>query len=157
MIGFLPIHTKTGLRPPLRWAMTAPANHPSRGLTERRPAMPDHVSRSASSHFTTSSLTLATPNMRLTFERPDAGTELVRTVSGANPPSSVEVRFEPLTSSEQLTGQPTMWCNAPGPGQALVYNVPVPAPGGTTSGTLTVTSTAGGGGTLIPVKVKHNV
>lgn len=121
--------------------------------------MPDHVSRSVPSRLTTSSLTLAKPNMRLTFERPDAGTELVRTVSGANPPATVEIRFEPLTATEQLSGQPTMWCNTPGPGQALVYNVPVPAPGGTTTGTLTVTSstTAGGGGTLIPVKVKHNV
>lgn len=137
--------------------MTGARQPPARGSTEQRPAMPDHVSRSASSRLTTSSLTLANPNMRLTFERPDAGTELVRTVSGANPPSTVEIRFEPLTATEQLSGQPTTWCNAPGPGQALVYNVPVPAPGGTTSGTLTVTSTAGGGGTLIPVKVKHNV
>lgn len=118
--------------------------------------MPDHASRSPSS-FTTSSLTLGTPNMRLTFERPDAGTELVRTVSGANAPSSVEIRFEPMTPSEQLTGQPTVWCNAPAPGQALVYNVPVPEIGGTTSGTLTVTSSAGGGGTHIPIKVKHNL
>lgn len=119
--------------------------------------MPDHVSRSASSRLTTSSLTLiGAPNMRLTFERPDAGTELVRTVSGANPPTTVEVRFEPLTATEQLTGQPTLWCNAPGPGQSLVFNVPVPAVGGTTSGTLTVSSTAGGGGTIFPIKIKHN-
>ena len=117
--------------------------------------MPDHVSRSLTS-FTTPSLTLGTPNMRLTFERPDAGTELVRTVSGANAPSTVEIRFEPLTATEQLSGQPTTWCNSPGPGQALVYNVPVPVIGGTTSGTLTVTSSVGGSGTLIPVKIKHN-
>lgn len=121
--------------------------------------MPDHASSSATAHtrLTTSALTLAKPNMRLTFERPDAGTELVRTVSGANPPATVEVRFEPLTASEQLVGQPTLWCNAPGPGQPLVYNVPVPAPGTTTSVTLTVTSSASASGTLIPVKVKHNV
>jgi hypothetical protein len=136
--------------------MNGARQSPSWDLTEQRPAMPDHASRSASS-FTTSSLTLGTPNMRLTFERPDAGTELVRTVSGANAPSSVEIRFEPMTPSEQLTGQPTLWCNVPAPGQALVYNVPVPAIGGITSGTLTVTSSAGGGGTLIPVKVKHNL
>ena len=122
--------------------------------------MPDHASRSATTSLTSSSLTLATPKMRLTFERPDVGTELVRTVSGANPPSTVEVRFEPLSPTEQLSGQPTMWCNAPGPGQALVYNVPVPALGGTTSGTLTVTSSAsssGGSGLVVPVKIKHGV
>lgn len=122
--------------------------------------MPDHASRSATTSLTSSSLTLATPKMRLTFERPDVGTELVRTVSGANPPSTVEVRFEPMSPTEQLSGQPTMWCNAPGPGQALVYNVPVPALGGTTSGTLTVTSSAsssGGSGLVVPVKIKHGV
>lgn len=122
--------------------------------------MPDHASRSATSSLTSSPLTLATPKMRLTFERPDVGTELVRTVSGANPPSTVEVRFEPMSPTEQLSGQPTMWCNAPGPGQALVYNVPVPALGGTTSGTLTVTSSAsssGGSGLVVPVKIKHGV
>ena len=121
--------------------------------------MPDHASRSSNpNRLRATSLTLATPpNMRLTFERPDAGTELVRTVSGANPPSTVEVRFEPLSPTEQLSGQPTAWCNAPGPGQALVYNVPVPAVGGTTSGTLTVTSTSSPSGTFIPVKVKHNI
>ena len=119
--------------------------------------MPDHASRSPSSTLTSSTLTLGSqPNMRLTFERPDAGTELVRTVSGSHPPSTVEIRFEPLTPTEQLAGQPTSWCNAPGPGQPLVYNVPV-AVGGTTSGTLTVSSSAGGGGTHIPIKVKHNV
>jgi hypothetical protein len=121
--------------------------------------MPDHVSRSPSSSLVgTSSLTLVTfPNMRLTFERPDAGTELVRTVSGPNPPSTVEVRFEPLSPSEQLFGQPTAWCNTPAPGQTLVYNVPVPAVGGTTTGTLAVTSTTSPAGTLIPVKIKHNL
>lgn len=120
--------------------------------------MPDHASRTPSSRLTSSSFTVGKPNMRLTFERPDVGTELVRTVSGSNPPSTVEIRFEPLTPTEQLAGQPTTWCNAPGPGQPLVYNVPVPAPGGTTSGTLTVTSSSsGGGGTLIPIKIKHNV
>lgn len=121
--------------------------------------MPDHASRSPNpTTLRATPLTLVTrPNMRLTFERPDAGTELVRTVSGANPPPTVEVRFEPLSPTEQLFGQPTAWCNAPGPGQALVYSVPVPAPGGTTSGTLTVTSTSSPAGTLIPVKVKHNV
>jgi hypothetical protein len=121
--------------------------------------MPDHASRSLNpNRLRDNSLTLVTrPNMRLTFERPDAGTELVRTVSGANPPSTVEVRFEPLSPSEQLVGQPSLWCNTPAPGQALVYNVPVPAPGSITSGTLTVTTSAGGGGTLIPIKIKHNL
>lgn len=120
--------------------------------------MPDHASHSASSRLTSSTLTVGKPNMRLTFERPDAGTELVRTVSGANPPSTVEVRFEPMSPTEQLSGQPTTWCNSPAPGQPLVYQVPVPAPGGTTSGTLTVTSSvSGGGGLVVPVKIKHGV
>lgn len=136
--------------------MTGARQLPSGNSTHQRPAMPDHASRSPSSRLTSSTLTLGKPNMRLTFERPDAGTELVRTVSGSNPPSTVEIRFEPLTPTEQLAGQPTTWCNAPGPGQPLVYNVPVPAPGATTTGTLTVTSSSSSGGTLIPVKIKHN-
>ena len=121
--------------------------------------MPDHATRSASSDLRISAREprAENPNMRLTFERPDAGTELVHTVSGANPPSSVEVRFEPLAPNEQLVGQPSAWCNSPSPGQALIYRVPVPGPGGTTSGTLVVTSSSSSGGTLIPIKIKHNV
>jgi hypothetical protein len=120
--------------------------------------MPDHVSRPSSSDPRISSLSLTSdpPNMRLSFERPDAGTELVRTVSGSNPPTSIEVLFEPLSPTERLTGQPTAWCNSPGPGQTLVYQVPVTS-GGTTSGTLTVTSTSSPAGIQVPIKVKHNV
>jgi hypothetical protein len=118
--------------------------------------MPDHVSR-ASNNPRVNALALSTPpNMRLSFERPDVGTELVRTVSGSNPPSSVEVRFEPLTPSEQLVGQPSSWCNTPSAGQALVYRVPVTS-GGTTSGTLTVTSNTSPAGIQVPIKVKHNI
>lgn len=114
--------------------------------------MPDH----ASSSTPLTGLVLATPpNMRLVFERPDDGTDLVRTVTGVNPPPTVEVRFEPLVATERLSGQPSQWCNSPGPGQALVYAVPV-AVGGTTSGTLAVSSTATGVITQIPIKVKHN-
>lgn len=121
--------------------------------------MPDHVSRSPSPNSRVAALELTTtsPNMRLSFERPDTGTELVRTVSGSNPPTSVEVRFEPLSPTEQLIGQPTSWCNSPSAGQALVYKVPVPSVGGTTSGTLTVTSTSSGSGIVVPIKVKHNL
>lgn len=120
--------------------------------------MPDHVSRSASSSLSPNPLVLTTtpPNMRLVFERPDAGTELVRTVSGPNPPASVEVRFEPLTATERLVGQPSTWCNAPSPGQALVYAVPVTV-GGTTTGTLTVTSTSSAAGIQVPITLKHNL
>lgn len=95
--------------------------------------------------------------MRLTFERPADGTALVRTVSGPNPPTTVEVRFEPLSPTEQLVGQPTAWCNVPSAGQALVYNVPVPSIGGTTSGTLIVTAVASGAGIQVPIKIKHNL
>jgi len=117
--------------------------------------MPDHASRSPNPR-TSSLVTTTPPNMRLIFERPDAGTELVRTVTGPNPPATVEVRFVPLAATERLVGQPSAWCNAPGPGQDLVYAVPVTV-SGTTSGTLTVTSTSSPAGTLIPVKIKHNV
>jgi hypothetical protein len=131
---------------------------PSRGPTQQSPSMPDHISRSASSRLSPnpSSLTIESPKMRLVFERPADGTELVRTVSGSNPPTTVEVRFEPLSPTEQLVGQPTPWCNTPGPGQALVYAVPVTV-GGTTSGTLTVSVPSSGIITQIPIKVKHNV
>jgi len=123
--------------------------------------MPDHVSRrpgSGPSNLRVDSLepTTTTPNMRLSFERPDVGTELVRTVSGSTPPASVEVRFEPLTPSEQLTGLPSSMCNAPGPGQALVYRVPVSINGITTE-TLEVSSSISGAQIRVPIKVKHNV
>jgi hypothetical protein len=115
--------------------------------------MPDHASSSPNPR---TGLVLATPpNMRLVFERPDDGTELVHAVTGVNPPLTVEVRFEPLTATERLSGEPSQWCNSPDPGQALVYAVPV-ALGGITSGTLKVGSTSTGVITQIPIKVKHN-
>jgi hypothetical protein len=118
--------------------------------------MPDHVSRSANLRATTLALTSTPPEMRLVFERPDNGTELVRTVTGSSPPATVEVRFEPLTPTERLFGQPGTWCNAPAAGQPLIYGVPVTV-NGTTSGTLTVTSTSSSVGIQVPIKVKHNV
>lgn len=115
--------------------------------------MPDHASRSPNPR---TGLVRATPaNMRLVFERPDDGTELVRTVTGVNPPPTVEIRFEPLVATERLSGQPSQWCNSPGAGESLIYAVPV-AVDGTTSGTLTVSSTTTGVITQIPIKVKHN-
>lgn len=130
---------------------------PPWGPTQQSLAMPDHASRSTPSNLrsTAMSLTAESPNMRLVFERPADGTELVHAISGPNPPTTVEVRFEPATPTERLVGQPTAWCNAPGPGQPLVYGVPVPSPGGTTTGTLTVSS--GGTGIQVPIKIKHNL
>ncbi len=94
--------------------------------------------------------------MRMIFERPASGTELVRSLAGPNPPATVEIRFEPLSPTDRLTGLPTAWCNAPSIGQALVYNVPVTQQG-TTTGTLTVSSPASGTATNIPVRIKHDV
>jgi hypothetical protein len=120
--------------------------------------MLDHVSSESSTLRPTSlSLTAESPKMRLTFEKPDDGTTLIRTVSGPNPPTTIEIRFEPMSPTEQLVGQPTAWCNAPSAGQALVYNVPVPSPGAITSGTLTVTASISGAGIQVPIKIKHNL
>lgn len=96
--------------------------------------------------------------MRLIFDGPDNGTELVRTVTGSSPPSTAEVTFEPGSSTETLSGQPTAWCNTPGAGKPLVFNVPVPAAGGTTTGTLTVTSSTSGSSVVrIPITIKHGL
>lgn len=120
--------------------------------------MLDHFSPTSSTlRSNTLSLPAESPKMRLTFERPDDGTTLVRTVSGPNPPATVEIRFEPLSATEKLVGQPSAWCNAPSAGQALVYNVPVPSPGATTSGTLTVTASLSGAGIQVPIRIKHNL
>lgn len=120
--------------------------------------MPDHASRSISPSLRSTALlvTPMSPNMRLVFERPADGTDLVRDLSGPNPPATVEIRFEPSTPTEQLVGQPTAWCNVPGPGQALVYAVPV-TPSGTTSDTLKVSSPATGAGIQVPIKIKHGL
>ncbi len=97
--------------------------------------------------------------MRLIFAGPDSGTELVRTVSGSTAPSTVEVSFEPLTTSDQLVGEPTGWCNTPGAGQALVFDVPAPANPGDpdTLGTLKI-SKAGSNDvpTRIPIRIVHS-
>ncbi|MCX4246762.1 hypothetical protein [Paraliomyxa miuraensis] len=93
--------------------------------------------------------------MKLVFEGPNTGTALVRTVSGANPPSTAPVVFEPGSSTEQLSGQPASLCNSPAAGEPLVFTLPVPSSGASTT-TLTVSSsTSSGPGIRIPVTIKH--
>lgn len=133
-----------------------------RGVTQKTFAMPDDLSRSPSARLSpnpaaTSSATVQVPNMRLVFDQPADGTTLTRSISGPNPPATVEVRFEPQSSSEQLIGQPTQWCNAPGPGQPLIYNVPVPGAGNQATNTLTVSSTVTQAGIRVPITIKHGV
>ncbi len=96
--------------------------------------------------------------MRLIFESPDTGTKIVRTVSGSNPPSTVEVRFEPLSSSDRLIGQPAAWCNTPSVGQPLVFDVPTPATPSDpdTDDDLIISKAAGGNAIRVPILVKHN-
>jgi len=98
--------------------------------------------------------------MRLIFDDPSNGTELHRSVSGPNPPSTVEVRFEPPGPNDQLTGQPTAWCNSPGGGQPLIYTIPVPNKPGDpdTSGDLIVDNTSNAAPAVrIPITVKHEI
>ncbi|MEM9462720.1 MAG: hypothetical protein AAGF11_51745 [Myxococcota bacterium] len=97
--------------------------------------------------------------MRLVFDCPDDGTELVRSVSGPNAPSTVEVRFEPNDPHDQLVGEPVAWCNRPSAGQPLIFNVPAPASASApdTVGTLKV-SKSGSSDTLnLPIKVRHHI
>lgn len=101
--------------------------------------------------------------MRLIFEGPADGTALFHVV-GPNPPATIEVRFDASSSIEQLAGLPTGWCNTPAVGQPLIFTVPVPTSGSSTS-TLTVTPTTHpssgppvtGAGIRVPITVKHGV
>lgn len=95
--------------------------------------------------------------MRLIVEEPASGSSIVREVSGQNPPSTVEVKFEPLTANEILRGQPGQWCNRPSAGQPLVFNVPTPPSPNSppTVGTLTVTRQVAGGQSALGITVKR--
>lgn len=97
--------------------------------------------------------------MRLVFEGPATGTKLVRNLSGSSVPSTVEVRFEPTAPNDQLIGEPTAWCNSPGGGQPLVFDVPVPANPGDpdTTGTLTVRKAGTADTVRIPVTITHEI
>ena len=97
--------------------------------------------------------------MRLVFEGPDIGTELTRIVSGSTAPSTVEVRFEPATATDQLIGEPTAWCNVPSGGQPLIFNVPVPTNPGDpdTTGTLKVRRSGSSDTLRVPVTIKHEI
>jgi len=95
--------------------------------------------------------------MRLIFEAPDEGTELVRTVSGSSVPSTVEVRFEPLDSSDTLSGKPTAWCNSPNTGKPLIFDIPTPSSASApdTTGTLVVTRQNSGTSVELPIRIKR--
>ncbi len=98
--------------------------------------------------------------MRLIFDEPSDGTRLHRSVGGPNPPSTVEVRFEPPTPNDRLTGQPSAWCNSPSGGQPLIFNVPVPDKPGDpdTSGDLVVNNTSSAAPAVrIPITIKHHI
>jgi len=119
--------------------------------------MPDHASlRPASSSAT---ITTTSSNMRLVIDEPADGTELVRVVRGSSPPSTVQVRFEPLTPSDHLSGKPEGWCNSPSAGQPLIFDVPAPSPGAPpVTGDLTVdNSSTAGPPVRIPITVKHGI
>jgi len=94
--------------------------------------------------------------MKLIFDHPSDGTELVRTVTGSSPPSTVPVRFEP-SPNEQLIGQPSAWCNSPSTGQPLIFDVPVPLTAGDPDavGTLEARPASGSVAVMIKIKVRH--
>lgn len=95
--------------------------------------------------------------MQLIFDEPSDGTELVRTISGPNPPSTAIVRFDPASSTEQLVGTPSGWCNTPNAGDPLIFSVPVPANPGDpdTVGSLSVRPTSSSIAIVIKVRIKH--
>lgn len=130
--------------------MTSGSDRPSGSGPQQSTPMPDH------STARTAYLVSPTMPMRMTFDDPCDGTELVRVVKGTDGSSTTEVRFEPPTPNETLTGQPTSWCNAPTAGQPLVFKVPVPKPGmPDTVGSLQVTQRQAGITVRIPIRVKH--
>ncbi|MEM7152374.1 MAG: hypothetical protein AAF799_05995 [Myxococcota bacterium] len=96
--------------------------------------------------------------MRLICDDPKDGTELVRSLPTSNPATTVEVRFEPLSPNERLSGEPVNWCNSPATGQPLIYTIPVPQKPShpPTSDTLKVTKNTAGGTTNFPVIVKRS-
>lgn len=119
--------------------------------------MPDHVSRLAPASTTLTSSATQDPAMRLVFDGPSDGTEIVRTFVGPNPPATAVVRFEPVSPNERLIGQPSSWCNSPSAGQPLVFNVPVPLRAGDpdTEGTLQVRPSSSSIAIVIKVRIKH--
>lgn len=120
--------------------------------------MPDHASRS-SLGLRANPATSQELAMRLVFDGPDDGTELVRIVSGPNAPTTVEVRFEPAGPNDRLIGEPTSWCNSPGGGETLVFTVPAPASASApeTVGTLQVRQSGSSSTLKVPIKVKHSI
>lgn len=134
--------------------MARPQPFPQDG-SQQSPPMPDHVSLRSTLLVPPNS---QTTTMRMTFEEPDVGTELVRVVKGTNIPSTTEVRFEPGSSTEMLEGQPSNWCNSPTAGQPLVFSVPVPASPShpDTVAELQVTRRQAGTTVRIPIRVAHS-
>lgn len=141
--------------------MSIESSSGSRENPSQSPPMPDHASRSRSLGFAPNPSTspAQTPSMRLVFDCPDDGTELVRSVSGPSAPSTVEVRFEPQDSHDQLIGEPAAWCNRPSAGQPLIFDVPAPASPSApdTIGTLKVRKSGGSSTLNIPIKIRHNI
>jgi hypothetical protein len=82
----------------------------------------------------------------MTFVMPDGAAELAQ----------FHLRFE-ARPGEQLVGRPAALFNTPGPGEPLIARLPQLAPGEALDLVLVITNTGGSGGTLIPIRVKHNV
>ena len=120
--------------------------------------MPDHASRHRrTATFLVPPTATSTSEMRLICEDPEAGTELVRALEASNPATTVEVRFEPLSSNERLSGEPSNWCNSPATGQPLIYTIPAPQKPShpDTVDMLKVTKNIAGGTTNFPIRVKR--
>lgn len=120
--------------------------------------MPDHASRSSLGlRANPAPSTSSDPAVRMIFDCPEDGTTLIRTVSGPNAPSTVEVTFEPLAPNDQLIGEPASWCNSPGGGQPLIFDVPAPPNPGDpdTIGLLKVRKSGSSAEAQIRVKIKH--
>ncbi len=92
--------------------------------------------------------------MRLIFDDPDNGTELVRTVSSA---TTVQVQFEPLSPNDTLVGAPSELCNSPAAGQPLVFDIPGPEAGTELTATMSVRKAGSSSSIRVPIKIKHNI
>ena len=82
--------------------------------------------------------------------------DIVDSVAGSAA-AVLELRFE-AKPGEQLVGRPAALFNTPGSGEPLVARLPMPAPGEALDLVLEVHAVPSSeAGTLIPVRIKHNV
>jgi hypothetical protein len=82
--------------------------------------------------------------------------DIVDSVAGSGA-ALLELRFE-AKPGEQLVGRPAALFNTPGPGEPLVARLPAPAPGEALDLVLEVHAVPSSeAGTLIPVRIKHNL